>query len=641
MDMCKALDAKPREYQAHMLPWLKKPPKTYAGGIMLVGDAAGFPCPLEAEGVWHAVTSGRIAAETAAWAISKGDVSEKALAEYERRWKSSDLGKEHEFGPEFVDLWNSSIFDPKAMAEQVQLLLEVSMLHPFSIVFDWGDAHMDCFNQHLGHLLELAPQFAEFGSTYVAPLARGIWPDNIKKILLAVKPQGPAGAQALGRELLQAGGEGFEGSASLAGPGHQAGRAVNARGLRREEEIDGRDQVRLLRSGQAGRRREHGGFHPVRPGEVQRLRPLLSGLLLQPLGGEGAPGQAGRPLPAALPGVRGLRGGMRARGHRLLLSQGRDRRRHRIRLDDMTPRPSKMDVHHHVAPPEYVSVLAGRGISEVGGRPFDEWSTEEHLSLMDRHGIAKAMLSVSAPGVYFGDVGLARELARSCNEFLAGLARSHPERFGAFAVLPLPDVDAALEELAYAMDTLKLDGVSLTSSVDRRYMGDPAFDDLFDELDRRRAVVFMHPHTPEENVVPGLDLPASLIEFVFETTRAVGKLLFSGTMERCPDVRIILPHAGGTVPYITLRLCLGQFWPGLQEQVPQGVVPYLQRFYYDTALSAAPYALRSLEELVDVSHILFGSDYPFAPELATTATVAGPGGLLRLPPGRSRGDIPG
>lgn len=192
VDMCKALDAKPREYQAHMLPWLKKPPKTYAGGMMLVGDAAGFPCPLEAEGVWHAVTSGRIAADTAAWAISKGDVSEKALAEYERRWKSSDLGKEHEFGPEFVDLWNSSIFDPKAMAEQVQLLLEVSMLHPFSIVFDWGDAHMDCFNQHLEHLLELAPQFGEFGKTYVAPLARGIWPSNVKKILLAVKPRIPA-----------------------------------------------------------------------------------------------------------------------------------------------------------------------------------------------------------------------------------------------------------------------------------------------------------------------------------------------------------------------------------------------------------------------------------------------------------------
>jgi electron transfer flavoprotein-quinone oxidoreductase len=191
VDMCKALDAKPREYQAHLLPWLKKPGKTYGGGIMLVGDSAGFPCPLEAEGVWHAVTSGRIAAETAAWALSKGDTSERAMAEYERRWKASDLGKEFEFGPEFVDLWNSTVFDPKLMTEQIQILLEFSMLHPFSIVFDWGDAHMDCFNQHLSHMLELAPQFGDFGKTYLAPLSRGIWPSNVKTILLQVKPRIP------------------------------------------------------------------------------------------------------------------------------------------------------------------------------------------------------------------------------------------------------------------------------------------------------------------------------------------------------------------------------------------------------------------------------------------------------------------
>jgi flavin-dependent dehydrogenase len=190
-DMCKAIGAKPREYQAHLLPWLKKPPKTYAGGLLLVGDAAGFPCPLEAEGVWHALVSGRIAAQTAAWAISRGDVSEKSLAEYERRWKASDLGKEHEFGPEFVDLWNSTVFDPRLMTRQIQLLLEFSMLHPFSIVFDWGDAHMDCFNQHLEHLLDLAPEFADFGGTYIKPLARGIWPKNVKRILLQVKEKLP------------------------------------------------------------------------------------------------------------------------------------------------------------------------------------------------------------------------------------------------------------------------------------------------------------------------------------------------------------------------------------------------------------------------------------------------------------------
>ncbi|MDI6830322.1 MAG: amidohydrolase family protein [Actinomycetota bacterium] len=284
---------------------------------------------------------------------------------------------------------------------------------------------------------------------------------------------------------------------------------------------------------------------------------------------------------------------------------------------------SKIDVHRHVVFPHYVAALKKMGIESTGGRPLPSWDPESELALMDRYGIATSLLSVSAPGVFFGDVGHARDLARVCNESLAQLVKKEPRRFGAFAVLPLPDVEASLEELAHSLDILGLDGVSLLSSVDGRYMGDPAYDDLFDELDRRGAVVFMHPHAPDECAAPGVRLPASLLEFVFETTRAVASLLFSGTLERCPRLRIILPHAGGTVPYIALRLCLGQFWPGLQENVPRGVLHYLQRLYYDTALSAAPFALRSLQELVDVSHILFGSDYPFAPELATAATISG------------------
>jgi len=283
----------------------------------------------------------------------------------------------------------------------------------------------------------------------------------------------------------------------------------------------------------------------------------------------------------------------------------------------------RIDVHHHIVPREYVSALEDNGITEAAGVPLPVWNPEDSLSLMDRHGIGTAVTSISAPGIFFGDRGFTRELARRCNEYSARLVREYPGRFGAVAVLPLPDVDAALEELAYALDTLELDGVALLSSVDGRYMGDPAYDALFDELNRRGAVAFMHPDARRDGAAPGLGLPPSLIEFVFETTRAVASLLFGGTLERCPDVRLILPHAGGTVPFIALRLCLGQFWPGLMERVPQGVIAYLQRLYYDTALSAAPFALRSLQELVDESHILFGSDYPFAPELATIATIGG------------------
>jgi len=286
-------------------------------------------------------------------------------------------------------------------------------------------------------------------------------------------------------------------------------------------------------------------------------------------------------------------------------------------LEDM-----KIDVHHHFLPEEYISALAGVGVTDSTGVPFPEWSPQVSLDLMDRFGIAAAITSISAPGIFFGDIAFTRDLARACNEASAKLIDDHPGRFGAMAVLPLPDVDAALEELEFALDALKLDGVALLSSVDDRYMGDPVYDELFDELNRRKAVVFMHPGFAPGGK-PRSSLPPSLVEFVFETTMAVSMLVFSGTLERCPEVSLVLPHAGGTVPYIALRMCVGQFWPGLQDSVPQGVMTYLRRLYYDTALSASPHALRSLQELVEPSHILFASDYPFAPELATGITVGG------------------
>lgn len=283
----------------------------------------------------------------------------------------------------------------------------------------------------------------------------------------------------------------------------------------------------------------------------------------------------------------------------------------------------KIDVHHHIVPREYVEALAKIGITEVAGRPFPEWSVENMLKLMDRHQIQAAITSISAPGVYFGDEGFAIELCRQCNEFSAQLIKDFPERLGAYAVLPLPNVDAALKELEYALDTLKLDGVALLSSVGGYYLGAPLYDELFDALNTRRAVVFMHPDVSPESDKSTLKLPPSLVEFVLETTKAVSNLLFTGTIEHCPFVRFILPHAGGAIPYLTLRLTLGEFWPGLQEHVPQGILTYLRRFYYDTAISAAPYALRSLQEVVDNSQILFASDYPFAPELATMLTING------------------
>ncbi|HQP30607.1 MAG TPA: NAD(P)/FAD-dependent oxidoreductase [Deltaproteobacteria bacterium] len=190
-NFCKLVDAKPREFQSHMLPWLKEPVKSYTGGMMLVGDAAGFPCPLDAEGVWHACLSGRIAAQTAGWAIGRGDVSEQALAEYERRWKASPLGLEHAFGKEVVDLWDHSIFDPELMKGLIQLLLEYSELHPFGILFDWSDAHMENLNKHINHLLDMMPEYAEFTDRYLKPLGRAINQQTRERILLRIKSNLP------------------------------------------------------------------------------------------------------------------------------------------------------------------------------------------------------------------------------------------------------------------------------------------------------------------------------------------------------------------------------------------------------------------------------------------------------------------
>jgi predicted TIM-barrel fold metal-dependent hydrolase len=270
-----------------------------------------------------------------------------------------------------------------------------------------------------------------------------------------------------------------------------------------------------------------------------------------------------------------------------------------------------------------VSALSGIGQTNIGGVEFPKWDAGRTLEVMDRHGIATAITSISAPGVHFGDDELARDLARRCNEISALLVGDHPRRFGAFATLPLPDVKGALSELEYALDALGLDGVVLLASAGGRYLGDPELDDLFSELNRRGAVVFIHPTVPPGSQAERLRMPAPTLEFIFDTTRAVAHLISSGTLERCPEIRFILSHAGGAVPYLAWRLSLMQVDPGFRERAPLGVVAYLGRLFYDTALSASPHALRSLQELVLPSQILFGSDYPFAPEPITGASIAG------------------
>ncbi len=277
--------------------------------------------------------------------------------------------------------------------------------------------------------------------------------------------------------------------------------------------------------------------------------------------------------------------------------------------------PHRIDVHHHILPQEYVQALDSIGASNSGGASLPTWSLDAALALMDNQGIATAITSISSPGVYFGDINFARDLAQRCNEFSARLISDYPQRFGALALLPLPDVNAALEEISYALDTLKLDGVILLASYGDQYLGDSAFDEAFAELHRRKATVLLHPTTPPGSDVPMLNLPAFIVEFVFDTTRAVANLIYNGTLERYPDISIIVAHAGGTVPYLAQRFAIApEIIPQLGERAPQGAIAYLKRLYYDTAISATPHALRSLQELVEPTQILFGSDYPYMQE---------------------------
>ncbi len=258
----------------------------------------------------------------------------------------------------------------------------------------------------------------------------------------------------------------------------------------------------------------------------------------------------------------------------------------------------RIDVHHHVVPPQY----AGDSM------PIKLPDTETQLRTMDGWRIQTAITSLT-PRVLMANSHRLREVARTCNEFQARMLGDHPSRFGAFALLPLPDVDGALEELAYALDVLRLDGVGLFSSYEGKYLGDPSFDPVFDELHRRRVIVFVHPTHCEAPAETNLGAPPFVVEYVFDTTRAIVNLIFTGTLKRCPDIRVIVAHGGGAVPFLAQRISMLETHRHAKKVI--GVIPTLRSLYYEIASTTAAYALRSLQELVGATRILWGSDLPF------------------------------
>lgn len=274
----------------------------------------------------------------------------------------------------------------------------------------------------------------------------------------------------------------------------------------------------------------------------------------------------------------------------------------------------RIDVHHHVIPPVFSQAMQRQGLTEVAGAPLPAWSPRHSLEIMDMQGIQTALLSLSAPGVHLGGgVQDAVSLAQACNDHCAEVVQTHPGRFGFFGVLPMPFTEPACREAVRALDVLGADGIVLLGSTDGYFLGDGRFEPLMAELDRRRATVFVHPNLHATSNRLKLETPGFLVEFLCDTTRAATNLILSGTMERYPGIRWILAHAGGFTPYVAWRLSLANMLPQYMESAPQGVLTYLRRFWFDTALSPSPFAMAALQALVDPSKILFGSDFPFAP----------------------------
>jgi len=274
----------------------------------------------------------------------------------------------------------------------------------------------------------------------------------------------------------------------------------------------------------------------------------------------------------------------------------------------------KIDVHVHYLPESYRAVLLAAGHDGPDGiAQIPAWTAAEHVQMMDRQGIATALLSISSPGVYFGDVTATRDLAREVNEAGRRAVVDHPGRFGLFAALPLPDVDAAIAEIAHCCERLDVSGFALLTHVGGTYLGDPAWEPVFRELDRRRARVFLHPTSPPCWQQTSLGRPRPMIEFLFDTTRAVVNLVLNGVVARYPGIELIVPHAGATLPMLVDRVSV--FAQLLGGDASVDVLRDLGRLHYDLAGFAVPRQLAALLTLTTLEHLHYGSDWPFTPEL--------------------------
>src|ERR1700733_6353530 len=270
-----------------------------------------------------------------------------------------------------------------------------------------------------------------------------------------------------------------------------------------------------------------------------------------------------------------------------------------------------VDLHQHIIPDFYWDASNEDGDAAGGINP-PRWSLEGAIAYLDEARINVAVPSISTPGVHFGDDAAARALARRVNEYFAEIKRQRPDRFGAFASLPLPDIDGSLAELEHALDVLELDGVSLMSNAGDRYLGDSYFDEVFAELQRRGAVVFIHPTGSPDPIAHTLGLPDALLDYPVDTSRAIAKLHYSNTFARTPDVKYVFVHAGGTIPYLAPRFAIVDEMDVIPGEKSRGAfADVLPRLHWDTASAFSDPVLQMLRSVTGLGNVMFGTDYPY------------------------------
>jgi predicted TIM-barrel fold metal-dependent hydrolase len=291
----------------------------------------------------------------------------------------------------------------------------------------------------------------------------------------------------------------------------------------------------------------------------------------------------------------------------------------RLSLGQIDNNPRRIDIHHHFTPQVFTDFMKAHNLA--GG--FGSWTLEADLEDMDKSGTQTAVLSITTPGFGRGPVDDIRKAVRDCNEAAAKLKVAHPGRFGSFAALPLTDVEGSLREIEYALDTLKVEGIGLFSNYGDKWLGHASFAPMYEELNRRKAVVYVHPIAGNccTNLLPNVPNEAAMIEFGTDTTRTIADLIFSGTTTKYPNIVWIFSHAGGSMPFMIERFLTGataEIVPGIPtkgltyaapQNVPKGVLYELRKMYYDTAQASNPVALDALRKVVPTSQIVYGTDY--------------------------------